>query len=241
MSLAPLTPVIAATWPAVSEQVVGPFTIPEGGGGGNRVSAARLTAPRDQDATEAQIDAALSAFDQISQPPLFMVIDTQGALDDRLAARGFEMRDATVGMMTPTADLAAAPPPVTCFATWPPLAIQAEIWAEGGIGPARLAIMDRVTGSKMSFFGRINDRPAGTAFVGIHDDVAMLHALEIMPAARRLGLGQIMMRTAADWALGAGASQFSVLVTRENRPARALYASLGFQAMGHYHYRFPAT
>ena len=65
----------------------------------------------------------------------------------------------------------------------------------------------------------------------------MLHVLEILPSARRNGLAAIMMRAAADWAQRQGATGFSVLVTRENTPARALYASLGFEPVGHYHYR----
>jgi N-acetylglutamate synthase len=237
MRIADLAPIIAATWPPASHQIVGPFTVPAGAGGGQRVSAARLTDLGATDATEAEIDAALAAQADLGQPPLVMVLDHQTALDARLTARGFALRDKTQGMIAQSASLAAAPPPVTCFATWPPLAIQAEIWAAAGVGPGRLAVMDRVTGPKMSFFGRIDDKPAGTAFAALQDGIAMLHALEIAPDHRRKGLGQIMMRTAADWAQAEGARHFAILVTSENRPALGLYASLGFAAVGTYHYR----
>jgi len=237
MRFADLAPVVAATWPPASTRPAGPFTVPDGAGGGQRVSAARLTNPAATDATEGEIDAAIAALSDIGQPPLFMVLGHQTALDARLSARGFALRDLTAAMTIPSADLAAPPPPVTCFATWPPLAIQAEIWAAGGIGPARLAVMERATGPKMSFFGRITDKPAGTAFAAIHDGVAMLHALEILPAHRRKGLGLTMMRAAADWAQGEGAATFAILVTEENLPAQGLYSSLGFQGVGQYHYR----
>ena len=235
--IADLVPVIAATWPPARTQRVGPFTVPSGAGGGQRVSAARLADPAATDAAEAEIDAAIAALAAFGHPPLFQVLDHQGALDARLAARGLILRDTTQAMVMPCADLAAAPPPVTCFATWPPLAIQTEIWAKGGIGPARLAVMERVTGPRMSFFGRANDRPAGTAFVALHDGIAMLHALEIAPAHRRKGLAATMMRAAADWAQTEGAVTMAILVTGENQPALGLYASLGFHAVGHYHYR----
>ena len=101
--------------------------------------------------------------------------------------------------------------------------------------------MTRASAPKTSFLGRTQDRPAGTAFAAIHDGVAMLHALEILPAHRRRGLGAAMMRAAADWALDQGAATFSLLVTRENEPALGLYASLGFTAVGHYHYRAKAV
>jgi GNAT superfamily N-acetyltransferase len=237
MRIADLAPVIAATWPPAASTTVGPFTVPDGAGGGQRVSAARLTDPQASDTTEADIDAAIAAMTRIGQTPLFQVFDHQAALDARLAARGFAERDTTHALLADTAALAEPPPPVTCFATWPPLAIQTEIWAAGGIGPARLAVMERATGPRMSFFGRINDRPAGTAFAAIHEGTAMLHALEILPQHRRKGLARIMMRAAGDWALAEGAPRFTTLVTSENQPAQGLYASLGFTAVGQYHYR----
>lgn len=241
MRLSDLMPVIAATWPAAALYPEGPFTVPDGAGGGQRVSAARLCDPLAQDATEAEIDAALARLAALGQPPLFMLLDHQGALDARLAARGFARRDATCAMIAPSAQIAAPPPPITCFPIWPPLAIQSEIWATAGVGPGRLSVMTRARAPKTSFLGRTQDRPAGTAFAAIHDDVAMLHALEILAPYRRRGLGAAMMRAAADWALGQGAKTFSLLVTRENEPALGLYASLGFTAVGQYHYRAKAV
>jgi N-acetylglutamate synthase len=237
MQIAELAPVIAATWPPAATVETGVFTVPDGAGGGQRVSAARLTDPSASDAGEADIDAAIAALAAIGQPPLFMVLGHQSGLDARLEARGFATRDSTLAMTIASAALAAPPPPVTCFAIWPPLAIQVELWAAGGIGPARLAVMQRAKGPKMSFFGRITDKPAGTAFVGINNGVAMLHALEVRPAHRRKGLGLTMMRAAADWARAEGAASFAILVTQENQPAQGLYSSLGFQAVGQYHYR----
>jgi GNAT superfamily N-acetyltransferase len=97
--------------------------------------------------------------------------------------------------------------------------------------------MQRVTGPRISLFGRINNHPAATAFVALQGDIAMLHALEVVDVARRQGLAGHVMRAAGQWALGQGARHFSVLVTRENLPAQGLYTSLGFQPVGHYHYR----
>jgi len=237
MRLVDLAPVIAATWPAKALHPAGAFTLPEGAGGGQRVSAARLSDPGAADAAEADIDRATAGLAELGQAPVFMVLDHQTGLEARLNARGFAPKDATLALSIPTAQLAAPPPPVSCFSIWPPLAIQTEIWAKGGIGAARLAVMDRVTGPKVSLLGRTQDRPAGAAFVAIHDGIAMLHALDILADRRRKGLGVVMMRAAADWALAQGADQFCVLVTSENQPALGLYASLGFNAVGQYHYR----
>ena len=240
MQIADLAPVIAATWPPAATVTAGPFTVPDGAGGGQRVCAARLSDPRATDAGEEKIDAARDALAELGQAPLFMLLDHQGALDARLAARGWQGRDSTLALVADAAALAAPPPPVTCFAPWPALAIQQEIWDAGGIGDARRAVMDRAAPPKTTFFGRIADRPAGTAFAAIHGDTAMIHALEILPRCRRKGLAAIMVRAAADWAVAQGAARVATLVTAGNRAARGLYASLGFDAVGQYHYRIPS-
>jgi GNAT superfamily N-acetyltransferase len=237
MRLASLAPVIAASWPPVSATPIGPFTVPMGAGGGNRVSAIRLTDPAATDAEEAAIDAALAVQAAGGQAPLVMVLDHQSGLEAKLAARGFGQRDATRVLIARCADIAAVPPPVTCFTPWPPLAIQEEIWAAGGIGPDRITIMERAADPKTSLFGRIEDKPAGSAFIAAVDDVAILHALEVLPEFRRKGLGATMVRTAAEWARTQGATRIAVLVTQANTGAQALYASLGFEPVGLYHYR----
>ena len=112
-----------------------------------------------------------------------------------------------------------------------------DLWQEGGIGPARLAVLARATGPKAAILGRINDRASGAAFVAIHGDTAMLHALYIIATQRRQSSAVHMMRSAAIWAQDHGAKRFSTLVTQANGPANALYASLGMSVVGEYHYR----
>jgi ribosomal protein S18 acetylase RimI-like enzyme len=65
----------------------------------------------------------------------------------------------------------------------------------------------------------------------------MLHALEVRPASRRLGLGGRLVQAAAVWAAGQGATRLSLVVTRQNAAACALYARLGMDVVGQYHYR----
>jgi GNAT superfamily N-acetyltransferase len=141
-------------------------------------------------------------------------------------------------LVAETAAMAAPPERLTAFVVdWPPLEVLREIWAEGGIGPGRVAVMDRVQGPKCALMGRAEDRPAAAAFVACDGPVAMLHALEVRPPLRRQGTARHLMRAAALWARGAGATWLALLVTEANRPAGALYASLGMQAVGSYHYR----
>lgn len=224
-----------ATWPAAAILRSGPFTLRYGQGGGSRVSAATLDHGPGGDAA---IRAAANAMRDMHQTPLFMVRAGEDAFDARLARLGYTTKDPVVVLAAPVRALAThRPPPVTSFEVWPPLACQTEIWAEGGIGPARLAIMARAGTPKTTLLGRCDDTPAGTAFVACHQGVAMLHALEITPRFRRRGLGRHLMNAAAFWAAARHADRLAVLCTRANKTALALYASMGFAPVGHYHYR----
>lgn len=234
---APADRVMAAidgTWPARRFIEDGPWTLRDGDGGGKRVSAATVRGP----ASDADIPAAEAAMRALGQSPLFSLKPHDRVIDAALEARGYGIVDPSVVHAIDPARLTDVPVPrVTVFAIWEPLAIMAEIWAKGGIGPARLRIMDRAQGPKTALFGRHREMPAGTAFVAIHDGVAMLHALEILPHQRRQGMGVWMMRAAAFWARDHGADTLAVICTAANAPANALYASLGFRPVGQYHYR----
>jgi GNAT superfamily N-acetyltransferase len=111
------------------------------------------------------------------------------------------------------------------------------LWADGGIGAGRLAVMDRVCRPKTALLARSGDRPGAVAFVAVDGDIAMLHALEVSPAARRRGIGRRVMEAAASWAVANGANWLSVMVTKANLPANALYQSLCMQEVTTYHYR----
>jgi len=227
-----------ATWPPAEFRSVGPWTLRRGLGGGKRVSSATT----DRAVTEAEIDQAIAGMAAMDQPPLFMLRPGQEALDEQLAERGFQVIDPVVIYTIPVADLCDIPiPRVTVISIWEPLAIMREIWAAGGIGPARLAVMDRVTGSKIALLGRFEEKPSGVAFVAIHEGAAMLHALEVVPHQRRKGVGVWFMRAAAIWARDNGAQTLSLMCTRANTGANALYTSLGMQPVGEYHYRHLPT
>ncbi len=226
--------VVEATWPAAAKRSLGPVTLREGQGGGSRVSAASLEGSASAD----DFDAAEQAMRAMGQDCLFMIRDGQEELDAQLAARGYVVKDPVNLWLCPVDNLTDVEiPRVTTFALWSPLVIQREIWTSGGIGPERQAIMERVTGPKAALLGRYNDKPAGAGFVAIHEGVAMVHALEILPHQRRHGMGAWMVRQAAFWAAANGATEMAVLCTKENAGANGLYASLGMTRSGQYHYR----
>lgn len=231
-----LTAAFEATWPPAASERMGVFTYRDGAGGGSRVSAATL----DGDITPEGLKQIETRFARDGRDALFQIRGGEDAFDQILGQRGYQKFDPVVclacdldavGNQIPTADSELG------YVTWPPVAIQREIWNAGGIGPTRIAVMERASDPKCTILGRLNDAPSGTCFVALHNGIAALHALEIHPSARRQGLARAMMALAADWARRQGAQTLALQVTRANTRARALYSSLGMREVGQYHYR----
>jgi GNAT superfamily N-acetyltransferase len=223
---------MVASWPPVAEHPVGPWTLREGPGGGNRVTCAVA----EGGVTGDDLPPLVAAAARLGQPGLVMVRQGEDALVTVLDAAGWRMGEEVVLYLAPS-DAFAAPSTMTAFALWPPLAVQRLMWNEGDIGPGKQAIMDRATGPKTAILGRSGDRPAGVAFVAIAGGVAFVHALTVAPALHRRGTARNIMGAAGAWAQSAGAAWLALAVTRGNVPARALYASMGMEVVGHYHYR----
>ena len=162
-----------ATWTAAEYADVNGWTVRRGDGGGNRVSSA---------SGAGDIDQALAALAQWDQVPLFQLSPEQRELDEELVSRGFRLHEPVVFYAGPAQHLIGEQSHMAAaYRCHCRPAIMEEIWAAGGIGAARLAIMDRVNGPKQLLLSRAGDRPAGAAFVAIDEDVAMIHAIEVLP------------------------------------------------------------
>lgn len=227
--------VIDATWPAARILKSGPWLLRDGQGGGKRVSAATAEGP----VCRADIALAETGLADLGQSPLFMVRAGEDTLDRMLAGCGYQIIDPVTVYACPVTQLTDVRlPRVTVFEIWEPLAIMAEIWAMGGIGPARIDVMRRAPGPKTTLLGRLNEHPAAAAYVGMHGSIAMVHAIEVLEHQRRQGMGAWIMRAAAFWAAKQGADTVTVMCTDANLGANRLYASLGMHVVGHYHYRY---
>jgi GNAT superfamily N-acetyltransferase len=226
--------VIEATWPAAAQSRIGPVTIRDGAGGGKRVSAATIT----REITEADLSLAEAAMVSLGQVPLFQIRDGDAGLDAMLEVQGYRVVDPVNIYVADVAPLARADlPRVAAFSIWEPLQIMRDIWAEGGIGPERVAVMERADCVKTGLFGRHDNRPVAAGYVGLHEGIAMVHALEVLARARKNGVGRNMMLRAARWAQEHEATQIAVICTRANIGANALYTTMGFELCGTYHYR----
>lgn len=221
-----------ATWPAVATKASGGWLLREGGGGGKRVSAASRTAP------DAEFSGAADAMCALRQTPLFQVRGDEPDLDEALAAAGYEVVDPVWLYAARAAELVDGKSEQSrVYRGQLPVAAMQEVWAAGGIGPARLAVMDRAAAPKAWLMTRIDDRPAGVAFVSVSGDIAMIHAIEVADAYRRRGAGRALMSGAATFAVDNGAAWLALAVTKANAGANTLYQSLGMKVVAGYHYR----
>jgi GNAT superfamily N-acetyltransferase len=232
MTPAALLSLMTETWPPEATHRIGPWALRQGPGGGHRVTCAVAEGP----VAAADLAPLVRAAAGLGQPGLVMVRQGEDGLDAVLDRAGWRMGEEVVLYRAPVAAL-EAPSPMAAFPLWPPLAIQRQIWAEDGIGRERLAVMERARGPKAALLGRTGDRPAGTGFVALAGAVAFLHALTVVPSLRRQGTARAMVQAAGAWAVAEGGAWLALAVTRGNLPARALYASLGMECVGQYHYR----
>ncbi len=223
--------VIDACWPAAERWRAGSWTLRRGLGGGGRASAATLDGPMEPpDRAEAEMRA-------MGQRCLFMIRPGQEALDAALAERGYLVTDRVALLAAPVGELAGVETDWAMVRCDAPLARMVELWDEGGIGAARRAVMERVTGPRIYLLARDGDRPAGCAFVAAREKGAMLSALHVRETARRKGLGGRLTRAAARWAQAEGADTLLLAVSRANEAALAVYGGLGLTEVSGYHYR----
>lgn len=225
-----------ATWPAARVTEAGGWLLRQGAGGGKRVSAASPAGPDARnDGAIADAEAAMRAW---GQTPLFRLEPEDAALDARLDARGLALLDPVVLYAAPVARLAGRGSHVaTVVRSAFALAVMEDIWAAGGIGEGRLAVMARARGPSMRLLARAGDAPCGAAFVAVDGEVAMVHAVEVLGSRRRRGAGRLLIEGAARFAADAGADWLALAVLEANAPARALWEGLGMAALARYHYR----
>ena len=219
------------TWPAAEYLHHPPWLLRRGAGGGQRVSAATASG----DNTLNDISIAEAKMREMDQTPLFMIRPGDEKLDGWLENQDYDVVDPVAAYVCPCRGEEASNTNVSSH--WPPFDPELKIWEAGGIGPARIAVMERVKGRKTCLTLASEAGIAGTAFVAIHQGIAMLHALEVDQKERRKGIGRQIMRAAGAWGANHGAEWFSLMVTRANNPANALYSSLGMVEVSRYHYR----
>jgi ribosomal-protein-alanine N-acetyltransferase len=97
--------------------------------------------------------------------------------------------------------------------------------------PAR--VQHFISGAESSVVvARREQRIAAFAIMHFGDEVAHLNLLAVAPEHRRQGLGRQLMGWLGATAIEAGVFRINLEVRAQNAPARAFYASLGFDQLG---------
>ena len=129
---------VDAIWSAAAQHALGPWTIIQSLGGGNRVSAASAEQKMVNDA----IEEAEAVIKNLGQPDLLTTRGraqtVQQSLDGQIDLRGYKRVDPSNFYSAAVATVAAEKPPsVSMFSAWKPVEIQCEIRASGGTWPAQ--------------------------------------------------------------------------------------------------------
>ena len=225
--------VIDATWPAYRLWREGGWIFRDGRGGGKRVSAATLIGT---DATP-DIGFAARTLAKVGQPPLFMLRPEQAEFDATLEAAGYRLLDPVTILIGDLDTLDSNLPTRLCVTSDDPTEDMAQVWAAGGIGPARLDIMRRCPLPKTCVGLTVDGDTVSVAYAAQSGNTVMCHAVEVRASHRRQGLGRDIMRAVLGWSRDQGAAKLAIITTDENAPALALYRGMGLQDAGRYHYR----
>ena len=229
---------IDLTWPAEEFLELPKWKLRKSIKGGKRVSAATAIGK----SGISDIKFVENTLAEWCQDKLFMIKAGQNSLDEELQKRGYCIVDPTNIWSISSKSLSMQQiPPVTAFSIFPPLAIQKELWMANGVDASKIAIMDRVKTPKTSIFGRINAKPASSAFAAVVNEIAMVHALIVDQKYQRQGMGKFVMQKVGAWAHQQGAESVVALCTKHNQSANNFYKILGMQVVGEYHYRLFKT
>ena len=229
---------IDLTWPAEEFLELPEWKLRRSIKGGKRVSAASII----KKSGIPDIKFVENTLAEWCQDKLFMIKSGENSFDEALKSLGYFVVDPTnIWSISAEALSAQQIPLVTAFSIFPPLAIQREIWKANGIDASRIEIMDRVKKPKTTIFGRINAKPAASAFVAVANKIAMVHALIVDHKCQRQGMGTFVMQKVGAWAHQQGAESVAVLCTKQNQSANNFYKTLGMRVIGEYHYRLFKT
>jgi len=96
------------------------------------------------------------------------------------------------------------------------------------------AMWRRRVGDRVRFIAEVDGVVAGTASGGDGEvnGAAAMTAMWVDPRYRRLGVGELLVKTVLEWAKGMGYAQVFLWVTDVNARAEDLYSRLGFVRTG---------
>jgi ribosomal protein S18 acetylase RimI-like enzyme len=228
-------------WPARAETVVDGWLLRRSGGRTRRTNSANPLRGK-RGAPDAVIDAAETFYAGYGQTPLFRIPDIAAELEAEFDRRGYDWEGGTIHLYAGIDELsgdrggqvAISPTPDEhWFAARFRVGTYDEIERRLFRDMTRLIVGDKAFAS----CGR-NNEIAALAYGVISDGLLVVESVETDARFRQQGLGRRTVGGLIDWARRTGATAACLQVVADNAPARALYASLGFnRELYRYHYR----
>ena len=253
--VAALEAVAARGWQALETEPMGGWLLRASGGFTGRANSVLPLGDPGLDLGEA-IDTAVAWYAVRGLGPRFLLpLPDAQPVDDELVRRGWRLGDVVHVLVAPVRPLADAHaedraddrrevrvddrPDEAWMGSYhyrggdlPPHARQV---LENGASPA-FASVRAADGTVLAVARGSVDAdptPGGLAWRGVT-------AVEVDPAVRRQGLGGLVLRGLAAWAVGRGAVGCYLQVAAENEPALRLYGGVGFVRHHDYCYRLPS-
>ena len=227
-------------WPAGETLVVDGWLWRYSGGGSQRANSVSALSYDGRD-VERTIDAIEALYRAHGAPVRFQVgfpLSQPDDLDQRLAARGYEIHDPVTTLLKPVAPIAA-----------PAEVVRRDAPSDGWLAvymanvtpdrrPFAMAILERVPGPRV-FAEVVRDGAVIATALGVfHENTVIAECVGTASTARRQGAAATVMRALESWGAGLGAHTIGLQAVTTNMPAQGLYAALGYVPAGTYHYPF---
>jgi N-acetylglutamate synthase len=227
-------------WPAGETRVVDGWLWRYSGGGSQRANSVSALNYEGSD-VERTIATIEAMYREHGAPVRFQVgfpLSRPDDLDQRLAARGYEIHDPVTTLLKPVAPVAE-----------PADVVLREAPSDGWLSvylanvtpdrrPFAMAILARVPGPRV--FAEVVREGAviATALGVFHENTVIAECVGTAGSARRQGAAAAVMRALEAWGIGLGAHTIGLQAVTTNVPAQGLYAALGYVPAGTYHYRY---
>lgn len=166
-------------------------------------------------------------------------LEQRSALDEELAAAGWEARMRVDVLTVPAADLPAPAQPVAVLGTPAPRWLDAWARAEerGDAAAHAEHVFARIAPGRAAYAVAPGGASVGLAVLG-EGGRCGLFCMATRRDARRRGLATAVLAGLAEWARGGGASELYLQVLAGNAEAQAFYARAGFARSHGYVHRF---
>ena len=218
------------SWPALRTALVDGWIVRLSDGHTRRANSASPLWPS-RLPPKALIAAIEPLFRQAVLRPVFRITPlADPAVERRLVAAGWRDDDPSLGMFA--GDPLGAADPAVIFESqaseaW--IAAAMEAYGHGEPGAAALRRLLPLIAVPAVFATLIEaGEPLAFGLAAAERGMVGFHDIVVAPKARGRGLGRRLVGALIDWGRRRGAPQAYLLVREGNRPARALYRSLGF-------------